>query len=64
MQYMVWWKPDGKKRLEFGPLYNKKVAKRDAFHYQTLYGEANAGWEVYDPNRDRPRRDYRSRRYD
>ena len=50
LQYMIWWKPDGIHRFEYGPIYSKKTAIRDGNFYQTLYGAGNGGWEIYDSN--------------
>jgi len=47
-QYMLWWRPDGSKKAEYGPLYNKKKVLQDTAYYKFLYGEENAGWYEYE----------------
>ena len=55
LQYIIWWRPTGFPRREYGPIYDKKVAQRDARYLVDLHGEGNAGWDVYNPHsRDRP----------
>jgi hypothetical protein len=62
VQYMLWWKPSLGTKREYGPLYDRKVAERDAIALKNLHGERNAGFEVYNPYPQREDRGYRSRR--
>lgn len=57
LQYLLWYRRNGR-RVEYGPVYDKKAVERDVRFYQRLLGEKNAGYDVFGAPRERERDDY------